>query len=60
MSQYCDVMTTESLCTTSYTVVDPAYAVVHQAKNLYTLKPYGGVNHGVTILSPTNHTFYWT
>ena len=21
--------------------------------------PYGGVNHGVTILSPINHTFYW-
>ena len=22
--------------------------------------PYGGVNHGVTFLSPTRHTFYWT
>ena len=56
----------------------PPYAVLRRAKNLYTLKPkvyiflarcttpYGGVNHGVTILSPTNHTFiglithYWT
>ena len=47
----------------------PPYGVVHRANNLYTLKPnkllarcttpYGGVNYGVTILSPTNHTFYW-
>ena len=49
-----------NIYTTSYTVVYPAIRCGTPAIELVHPEAEDIKYHGVTILSPTNHTFYWT